>query len=857
MRWTSGKSAVAAAAALLLGGAAAVPAAATPLGSPAAHSSNPTTDRVPPATRSLTTAAGKVLDPARSDVNTRLPGVGANVPFVEMQAEDARTNGQLLGPDWAYGTLAAEAVGRKAVKLAGTGKYVEFTLPRSANAATMHYSIPDSADGSGLDATLGVFVNGKYARSLSLTSRYSWYYGQYPWTNNPADGGRRQLYDDVRVMFGKTLPAGTHIRLQVRSEDTAPWYVVDLADFEKVAAPIAQPAGSLSVLAFGADPSGHSDSNDAIQRALDAGRAQHKTVWLPAGTFTVTRHLMVDKVTMRGAGQWYSMLHGDGVGVYGNYVADGASSDVHLADFAILGEIMNRDDSAQVNGIGGALNDSTVNDIWIQHTKVGLWLDGPFDNLQISRVRILDQTADGLNFHDGVTNSSITDSYIRNTGDDGLAMWSEKNADAHNTFARNTVVLPTLANTIAIYGGRDNTVADNLVMDTITEGAGIQVSNRFGAVPLAGTTRVDGNVLLRTGSLGLFSHIGWGALWFWAGDSDMTGRVAVTRNLILDSAYEAVQFYGSSVSNVLLDTNLIYRTGTFALQLNAAGSATFDRLVALKLGAAGQYNCDSGFTVNRQGSNYGWSDTTCGYPAPGPLTLSAQDLAFQTDAVGHVSDPQTVTVTNPSSSAVRIASVTTTGTYQLGTTCGNQLAAGASCTVTLRFAPTVRGDRGGALTISDGSSAGRYQVYLTGKVVASTEGNLAAGQPVTASSEVPGFPASNTTDSNTDTYWESDAHAFPQSLTVDLGAVKQVSRVAFKLNGGWGGRTERFEIQASDNGTSFTTLVPAKDYVFDPSTNNTVGASFPVGGHRYLRVVVSDNTGWPAAQIAEFEAYGK
>ena len=783
-----------------------------------------------------------------------LSGVGASVPFVEQQAEDARTNGQLLGPDRAYGTLAAESLGRQSVKLQGTGRYVEFRLTRPANAVNLRYAIPDSADGKGLDATLTVTAPG-LSRELPVTSRYAWYYGQYPWSNTPADGGRRQQFDDARLMFGRTLPAGSRVRFQIGAHDTAPWYVLDLADFERVGAPAKAPAHALSVLGFGADPSGAKDSSDAIQAALDAGRAQHRPVWLPTGNFTVTRHLIVDRVTLTGAGPWYSVLHGLNVGVYGKYNPD-ASTDVHLSDFAIFGEITQRVDADQVNGIGGALNHSSVDNVWIQHTKVGAWLDGPFDGLHMSRLRILDQTADGVNFHDGVTNSSVSNSYIRNTGDDGLAMWSENHPDAHDSFIHNTVALPILANTLAIYGGSDNTVAGNLAMDTLTEGGGVQIANRFNAVPLAGTTTVTGNVLLRTGSLGLFSHLGWGALWFYAGDTALTGRVNVTRNVIADSSYEAVQFYGNPVSNVHLSNNLIWRTGTFALQFNTSGSATVARTLAVELGAAARYDCGSGFTVTDGGGNHGLSGSVCGYPAPGPLRLNAGNLTFRTDAVGHPSDPQTVTVTNPTARAQHLESITATGAYRLTTTCGHSLAPGASCTVTVRFVPSAQGDHTGALTVSDGTPAGRYQVYLQGSIVASTAGNLAAGRPMTASSNVDGFPASNAGDSNTDTYWESAANAFPQWLAVDLGQTETVDRVALKLTSGWGGRTERVEVQGSSDGTAYSTLVPAADYALDPVTNNNT-VTIPVGSAstQYLRVVVTGNTGWPAAQVAEFEAY--
>jgi len=176
--------------------------------------------------------------------------------------------------------------------------------------------------------------------------------------------------------------------------------------------------------------------------------------------------------------------------------------------------------------------------------------------------------------------------------------------------------------------------------------------------------------------------------------------------------------------------------------------------------------------------------------------------------------------------------------------------------VTVRFVPSAQGDHTGALTVSDGTPAGRYQVYLQGSIVASTAGNLAAGRPMTASSNVDGFPASNADDSNTDTYWESAANAFPQWLAVDLGQTETVDRVALKLTSGWGGRTERVEVQGSSDGTAYSTLVPAADYALDPVTNNNT-VTIPVGSAstRYLRVVVTGNTGWPAAQVAEFEAY--
>ena len=64
---------------------------------------------------------------------------------------------------------------------------------------------------------------------------------------------------------------------------------------------------------------------------------------------------------------------------------------------------------AEVNAIGGALSDSTIDGLYMQHTKVGIWLDGPMNNLRITNNQIADTIADGINFHTGVTNSLVSE----------------------------------------------------------------------------------------------------------------------------------------------------------------------------------------------------------------------------------------------------------------------------------------------------------------------------------------------------------------------------------------------------------------------------------------------------------------
>jgi hypothetical protein len=591
-----------------------------------------------------------------------LAGRGVQLGIVEQQAEDANTNGTILPFDTSAYTLSGEASGRTAVKLV-PGQYVSFTLTKPANAVTIRYAIPDAPNGGGIDAPLvvGVDQNGDglgnaHPQAITLTSKYSYLYNLYPFTNDPNAGllhpdwwvtecgcvpgtafpdwyttpfRPMHFYDEQRVLLGKTYRAGAVVRLTVPFDSNAAWTVIDLADFQNVAPPARRPDNSLSVTDFGADPSGVRDSSDAFDRAVAAGRAQHKIVWIPIGTFQVNRHIVVDDVTIIGAGSWYSIVKGHevalgspapdgsvhtGVGFYGKYAADGGSRNVHLANFAIEGDVRERIDTDQVNGIGGALSDSTIDGLYIHHTKVGIWLDGPLDNLTVANTVIADQIADGINFHDGVTNSKVVNSLIRNTADDGLAMWSSPHENANNVFDHDTVMNPSLANAIAIYGGRDNTVSNNVVADPVREGSGLHAGQRFGATPFAGFLRFTDNTTIRAGSFELNWRIGLGAIWLYALDGSIDANVQVSGDDFLQSTYNAILIVSDfgvkdlySIPDVHFSNIHVDGTGTSVLSARSAGSATFQNVQARNVGAVPINNCGS-FNFTAAGSEFSVTD---------------------------------------------------------------------------------------------------------------------------------------------------------------------------------------------------------------------------------------------------------
>jgi len=533
---------------------------------------------------------------------------GANPSYSTYEAEKSKYTGSLIGPSMTYLTLPAEASGRQAIQFTKSGDNVEFTLTQSTNAIVVRYSIPDSSDGSGQTANLGLYINGVHETSLVLTSRYSWLYGTFPFTKNPGDGSAHHFYDDVRYKIGRTLNAGTVIRVQGES---AVEYTIDFLEAYDIDGPLSQPSGYISVTNFGADPSGKADSFNAFNAAIRQAQNNRQGIWVPQGTFYLSHWVQVQNdVTIRGAGPWYTELHGNDVGIYGYWTPP--SQNIGIYDIAFFGQTRTRNDSENSSGVGGALGGgSVVQNVWIEHNKCGMWLDGPFNSLLVSGCVIRNTFADGINLHKGISNAIVEQTNVRNTGDDCLAMWPQQpNAYGPNTFRSNTVQLPILANTIAVYGGNGNTVSNNLCLDTVNFGGGIQVGNRFGSVPLSGTTNVQDNTLIRTGSTGQGQDVNFGALWFYTADGPMDGSVQVNGAQIEDSFYSGIQFFDKSITNVVI-TNVNITGAVYAIDERAPGSATFNYVRANSLSKGGQRNCGVSFKAILGPGNSGISDVSC------------------------------------------------------------------------------------------------------------------------------------------------------------------------------------------------------------------------------------------------------
>jgi hypothetical protein len=590
-----------------------------------------------------------------------LPGPatrGASLPYFEYEAEDpaaATTNGSILPVSTTEGNIASEASGRTAVQLQGSGQNVSFTLKHRANSIVVRYSIPDAPQGGGATATLGLYVNG-VRQDLALTSRYSWSYGAMSAMDspsianeNPSNGLPHHFYDEARALFPAEMQVGTVVKLQVDAKDTAASYVVDLVDFEDVAPPLAQPAGSISIAdaAYGATPDDGTDDSAAVLKAIADATAQKKVLWIPKGNFTmapapanlqnlaynkVPKLILTGSITIQGAGMWYSTLEGFGaqfelMGKPTNASA-ALSATYEFHDFSLFGDVTWRKDAdGGWHGFDGpwGLN-SKLENVWIEHENVGVWLGAGWQfptplsttltqGLTVHGARIRDTYADGINMADGTSGTTIEQTNVRNSGDDSLVSWSFASDGSvpcqNNVVQFNTVQTVWHASCFALYGGTNNSFQNNTCADTANlAGMFIATDSGFNVIPFAGTNSIAHNTLTRAGGWhGSNDYAGEGALMFF-GDGKPITNISIEDMLIDHPILAGIQFSGGqNVSNVSLSGVTVQSYGAEGIEVEGSvnGSAAFTS-VAVSGSVNVPLKNDNGgaFTIDRVSGDTGF-----------------------------------------------------------------------------------------------------------------------------------------------------------------------------------------------------------------------------------------------------------
>ncbi|NUS12491.1 MAG: carbohydrate-binding protein [Streptomyces sp.] len=873
-----------------------------------------------------------------------------------MTGGGAGTVALTAAPTTQFSSAALEASGHAYVHLGGTGQSVQWTNTTGAPVSFLNVraGIPDTASGGGTTATLDLYVDGAFRQALTLDSKQSWVYeggNNYNTSDNqnPADGSPRVFWDEAHTFVtGDPIPAGATFSLRKDAANSASSYDIDVVDAENPPAPLAQPAGSISITSCGAVPDNTptsgaadpaaADSGPAIQNCINQAQSQGRTLWIPAGTFYVkgTTGLRANGITIAGAGMWYSTVYRD-VPVPNStpLAALFEVTSCHVQNFHIDANAVSR---STIGGDGGAMDTTgtgwSADGIWTQHTMSGFWASGTGGSVRNSRLTSI--WADGINVNNvslnGGTGSNLTvsNNFVRGTGDDAIAVNSvdyNTNGDGSRTYytpmsditvSNNTSIAPWGGKGVAVYGGSGHHVTANYVSDTaryIGLGAG-----RFGVNgnDLLSAT-ITGNVVVRSGGNAYSQgqpamHIGNG------GDGQNTGvvdKVTATGNTVADALYDGIGF--STSTNTLLQNNTVTGPGRNGVAISPpfypapTGSATItgNTVTGVKAGNSAYVSSSSGFAASLSGNSWQSGGGTPppaegpygGTPAAVPGTVQAEDYDTGGQGLGY-----SVTSVNGNGTAYRPDGVDlettsdTGGGYNLGWTGGSQwfrytvdVASAGTYTVGLRVAAP--GAVSGALHLSDASGAdltgavaipatGGWQTWTTvtagvtlpaGRQVLTlaedtggwnlnslafaapggptAPSNLAAGRPTSESSHTDVYPSSHVTDGDRNSYWESAGNAFPQWVQVDLGSARSASRVVLQLPAGWGARTQTLSLLGSTDGSAFSTLKASAAVTFDPASGNTATLTFPATTQRYFRVNVTANTGWPAAQLSEFQVW--
>jgi hypothetical protein len=181
------------------------------------------------------------------------------------------------------------------------------------------------------------------------------------------------------------------------------------------------------------------------------------------------------------------------------------------------------------------------------------------------------------------------------------------------------------------------------------------------------------------------------------------------------SAPQAVRL--TNTGSAALRISSINASGDFAQTsrcgTSLAASASCDISVTFTPGSPGLIDGFLTITDDAPGSPHEVSLSGTGIVGP-VVRLSPTSLTFANQFVGTTSAAQTLTLTNGGTATLNITSIVASGDFAQTNTCGSSVAAGANCTISVTFTPTVAGSRTGAVTITDNATGSPHVVSLSG-----------------------------------------------------------------------------------------------------------------------------------------------
>lgn len=716
-----------------------------------------------------------------------LPRGATQLPYLRYEAEAGTMAGGASlqqSPQFIQSDIASEASDQKYVSLGVNGASVEWVLSQPARGVTVRFTLPDNTGGTGQTGPLNVYVNNTLVKTVNLSSYWAYQYfnGEDPQQTPGAKTFMR--FDEIHFRLDNALNSGDKIRLQKDNSPLA--YGIDFVELEPVPAALPQPANYLSVTAYGATPDDQTDDLAAFNQCISAAAAQGRHVYIPQGRFLLSDKLSlnVSNMKIQGAGIWYTEVYfSTDRQFYGGIM--GRASNVEISHFFMNtanNDRLKYDESNPrvpaekykiYKGFMGTYGaNSYVHDIWVEHFECGFWLGGydppyPIDittNMVISKCRIRNNYADGVNFCQGTSGSVVEQSSVRNNGDDALAIWPANAAGnnqtcRNNIFRNNTIENTWRAGGIGIFGGTGHEVHHNVIKDGVA-GSGIRFTNDFGGFTFEypGTAiRVYENTISGCGT----SYDLWnqkrGAVELYANTGIF--NLQFDNNSILRSQRDGVQMYGNNIHHLVFNNTIIDGTGLdpvtrdvgadvyggFGLYVQANSQmATFNNLTVTNAESGTYINKNTNFQLIIQNANIPVTGISITSPAADTTLAMGQSITLRTAIQPMDATNKNVNWTSSNPSAVTVdatGKVVATGlgtavitvTTQSGShTATRRISIVPGVNVTATDAAAAEGGNTGAFTIS---TQGITQNITVGYTLSgtTTAGDYGASPPLTGS----------------------------------------------------------------------------------------------------------------------------
>ena len=184
----------------------------------------------------------------------------------------------------------------------------------------------------------------------------------------------------------------------------------------------------------------------------------------------------------------------------------------------------------------------------------------------------------------------------------------------------------------------------------------------------------------------------------------------------LDSTSAAQEILLRNVGSASLSISSITTTGDFEETDNCAPGIAAASSCSLSItftpSAAGSRNGTVSIQDNASGSPHIIELSGTGL---GPsISATPSSLAFPSTTTGNTSASQTITLSNTGNAALSINNIRASSNFSQSNNCATSLAANASCTINVAFAPTAGGTLAGTLSISDNAPESPQTFTLSG-----------------------------------------------------------------------------------------------------------------------------------------------